>query len=275
MRQRLLPLALAALSVLTTGCGPLLSWVGKPKVRRVRARVAGIDFESVKLAFTLDVSNPYPVPLNAHIFRYGLEIEGADFVKGEQPVQLAVPARGVGTVTFPARVSYSKLWRAYRRLRHEKEVSYRLHGVLLVSALGQSRELPLSRKGTVPVMHAPKLEGLRVSYTPISWRSARVMVHVDVHNPNAFPIGLRDLRYQLALGDVDVGGLTATTGTPIGPGQKGILTLKGRLAASRTLLRIARGAKPGKPVLTLTGTVETPYGTVDLDKRPVVWKPFD
>jgi LEA14-like dessication related protein len=267
--------SIAALAVATSGCGPIMALVGKPRITDVRPRVTRLNFRGVDLAFDVDVKNPYPVPLNALVFRYGLEIEGEDFLKGEEPVDLELPSRGVGTVTFPASITYRALWTAYRKLKDAKEASYRLHGTLVVTALGRAHELGLSKAGTAPVLHAPKLEGLRVSTSPVTWYGADVTLRARLRNPNAFPVGVHDLRYQLRLGDVDVGGLTATTDGSIGPGERGALTLVGRISATGALLRIARGAKPGKPELILTGGLETPYGNVDLNERPIVWKPLD
>ncbi len=272
MRRRLGVLAVVGLGLLGTGCGRLMAWVGRPRVTDVRPRIVGIDLESVRLAFDLDVRNPYPVRLKAPVLRYGLAVEGSDLLSGERMVHLDVPPRSTGTVTLPTALSYAKLWRTYRQFREAKKVSYRLHGTLLVSVLGYTRQLPLSRRGTVPVMHAPRLEGLRLAYSPVSWRGAQVTLHADVHNPNAFPIGIHDLRYQLQLGKVDVVGLAATTGGAIGPDQRGDLTLTGSISTTAALLRIARGDRPGKPSLSLSGSIQTPYGTVDLNRRPVAWK---
>lgn len=275
MARRLAIVAVLGLGILSGGCGLLLEIVGRPRVTEVRPRIERISLRQVDLAFDVDVKNPYPVALHAPIFRYGLEIEDRDFLRGEKPVYLDLPARGTGTVSLPTTISYGELWRAYRRLRRAKEFSYRLHGVLLVSALGDTLELPVAKAGTVPVMHAPRIRGLEVGYSPVTWAGAQVTLHADLYNPNAFPVGVHRLRYQLALGEVDVGALTATTGGSIGPEQTGALTLTGRISAAGTLARLARGDKPGKPALTLTGNIETPYGAVDLDKNPIVWRPFD
>ncbi|MFW6162019.1 MAG: LEA type 2 family protein [Planctomycetota bacterium] len=275
MATRLTILAVAALGALSAGCGPLLEVVGRPRVTAVHPRIAGISLRHVDLAFDVDVKNPYPVPLHAPLFRYGLEIEGRDFLHGEKSVYLDLPARGVGTVSLPTTISYGELWRTYRRLRRAREFSYRLHGVLLVSALGDTVELPVAKAGTVPVMRAPRLRGLEVDYSPVTWAGAGVALRADLYNPNTFPIGLRDLRYRLTLGDVTVGALNATTGGSIEPEQTGVLSLTGRLAAAGALMRLARGEKPGRPTLTLTGHIETPYSAVDLDENPIVWTPFD
>jgi LEA14-like dessication related protein len=244
-------------------------------VTAVRPRIEGISLRHVDLAFDVDVANPCPVPLHAPIFRYGLEIEDRDFLRGEKSVYLDLPARGAATVSLPTTISYGALWRAYRRLRRAKEFSYRLYGVLLVSALGDTVELPVAKAGTVPVMRAPRIRGLAVDTAPVTWAGAGVAVRADLYNPNTFPVGVRNLRYQLALGDVAVGALAATTGGAIPPEQTGVLTLTGRIAAAGALMRLARGDKPGKPTLTLTGHIETPYGAVDLDDDPIVWRPFD
>jgi len=275
MRRALAFLALGVLAVLTSGCGRLLSVLGKPKVREVRPRIARMDLSGADLAFELDIKNPYPFALAAPFARYGLSIEGTEFLTGEEPVRLRVPPWRVGTVGLPVRVTYGALWRTYRRLKDANKATYRLHGDLLVTVLGHAQVVPISFKGTVPIARPPRLRGLRVSWGPASPSGASTRVEADVTNPNVFPIDLRNLRVQLRLGDVDVGEVTVTSAGPIGPGQEGTITVTGRITAADALRDIAAGRKPGKATLTITGVIETSHGTVDLNESPIVWAPFE
>lgn len=266
--------AIALLVASTSGCGWLLGVVGKPRVVDVRPEIRGIDVDGVKLAFEVDIENPYPFALRAPIFRYGLDIEDAPFLQGEEMVHLDVPPRGIGTARVPTRIDYVDLWRTARTLRRAKEFSYRLHGDLVLAGTGGQWSLPVAKSGKVPIFRPPRFSLPKLSYERASLRGASVILKTDVTNPNLFPIGLHDLRYELTLGNVAVGGIRATTGGSIEPDATGSLTLTGQISATRALLSIARGASPGKPRLVLTGSIETPYGTVDLTKKPIIWEPF-
>ena len=273
MRRSVGIASLGVLVACTAGCGRVLALVGKPRVVDVRPKIRGIDFDGVNLAFEIDLANPYPFALRAPIFRYGLDIEGAPFLKGEEMVHLDVPPHGVGTIVVPTSVAYGDLWRAAQRLRKAKVFAYRLHGDLLVAGTGRQWTLPVAKRGTVPIFRPPRFSMPRVRHTPTSWSGAQVTLETDVTNPNAFPIGVHDVRYALTLGDVAVGAVRATTGGSIAPDGVGPLTLAGQVSATRALLALARGAGLGKPRLVLTGSIETPYGTVDLTRKPIIWEP--
>jgi len=244
----------------------LLTGLDRPTVKAIRPTVTDISPDSIGLAFEVDVGNPYPFPLKSGQFRYGLDIEGREFVKSGQSTALDVPANGTGTVTLPVTLTYAKLFETYRSLSDANEVSYALHGTLDVLAGGRTYEAPLSHKGKLPVLRAPKFSNFKVDFANVSPRGAGVTVQADIVNPNIFAIGLHDLGYALKLGEVSVGSLVAKTDRSIGPGAKGKLRLSGKVSALSALADLLKGRGLGAPTLATTGTIKTPYGQVRTPK---------
>ena len=256
--------AAAALTVLSFGCSTLQQMMGRPSVKAVHPRVAGIDLESVDLVFDLDVQNPYPVPIRASGLRYGLDIEGTEFIRSETDANIDLPAGNVGTVKLPIRLTYDKLLQTYRALADSPEAAYKLHGALNVMALGQPVEIPLSHSGKFPVLRPPRLSDVKVRVSNVTFSKARVIVDAVLENPNAFSVGVRDLGYALKVGDSQIGGLTATTAETVAAGQSGRVPLSGEVSASRALLQLLRGAGSGGAQVLPLGEIETPYGKVKL-----------
>jgi LEA14-like dessication related protein len=261
---RILP-ALALCLAAAPGCSPLLRLIGRPRVQGVHPRISGIDFEGVNLDFGVDVRNPYPVRLKAPLLRYALEVEGKEFLRCDTPTTVDLPPRGTGTVAVPVRLSYSKLWSTYRSLRDLPEASYRFRGTLLLTALGCSFEVPFSREGKVPVLHAPRFSDVRLRVSELSLRRATVTVEAEVSNPNVFPVDIRGLGYVLKVGDAELGGLTASTAGLIPPGGTGHVTLAAQVSPSSVILRVLQGQSLRHARLCPSGSLLTPHGTVKLE----------
>jgi LEA14-like dessication related protein len=268
MRKQVPLCATCVLMMLTAGCSQLqgLGLGARPRIKGVRPRISGIDFQGLSLAFDVDVENPYPVAIRSPRFRYGLDIEDAEFLKSDQETKIDLPARGVGTVTLPLRLNYLDLWRTYQRLGDAAEIDYTLRGAVLVAAGGQSFDLPLQHAGKFPVLRPPSFANIRVDTSDVSLSSAKVHVDADMHNPNVFDLGVRDVGYAVRLGDVQVGRIGASTLDALGPKQSGKLALTGEITGITALQQLLAGKGLGKPTIAPFGSVQTPYGAVKLPR---------
>ena len=252
------------LAVLMAGCASL-DFVGKPEVRAVRPRVNGIDFRGVDLAFDVDVDNPYPVAIRSPEFRYGLDIEGAEFLESTESSTIDLPALTTGTVTLPVRLPYANLWSTFKNLAGAAEVPYTLRGEIVTSALGQSFALPLKHSGAFPVLRPPTLSDLKVQLSDVSIRGAKIVADAAMKNPNAFALSLKDLGYVLNVGGEQIGGLTASTAETIGAGETGHVRLTGAISAADAVAKIVKGGI-GSAKLALSGSVGTPYGPAKVEQ---------
>ena len=203
MASRRTFLILAGSLAVAGGCSSLQ----RPAIRDVRTHVTGIDLQGVSLMFDIDIHNPYPIALRAPRFQYGIDIEGAEFISSQAPVEVDLPAGQVGTAKLPARIEYLQLWRTYQSLTDASEVKYRLRGTIPISALGQTHELALSKDGTLPVFRVPEIRVGDVAFSEVSLSKAKATVAGTMRNPNAFALGAKGLGYALVLGDTPVGSL--------------------------------------------------------------------
>ena len=257
-RFRMCP-ALLFCVILVVGCASLP--LGEsPEIQAVRPRISGIDFQGLDLAFDVDVSNPYPIPLRTPRFRYGMDIQGSRLFESDAASKIDLPARKVGTITLPVRVSYADLLRTHRSLADKAEADYTLHGTLVLPVLGRSLELPLSHSGKIPIVRPPTFSDIKVQVPKVSLMRTKIGVDAAIGNPNAFAIGIKNLGYALKLGDVEVGGLTAETASTLEAGQSGRLSLSGQVSAASAIFGVIKGG--AKPTIVPSGSIQTPYGPV-------------
>ena len=264
MRRSRVILTVVVLVAIGFGCA-MLETIKRPEIRAGRPRIAGISFQGMDMEFDVDVNNPYPIPIKTPQFRYGLDIEGAEFINSAANAKLDLPAARVGTVTLPVRLSYADLLKTFSNLADAAETPYKLHGALVFSALEQSFELPLEHSGTIPVLRPPTLSNVDVGVSDVSLRSAKLAGDAVIKNPNVFALGIKDLGYVLELGKARIGGLTASTDETIGSGQSGKVQLSGVVSATDALSQILKG-QLGAAKISFAGSVETPYGPVKLGR---------
>lgn len=266
MGRRWLALAAALLPLLTSGCSIFFDIVGRPTLEDVRPRITGVDLEGVSLTLDVDVANPYFFRLVSPRFRYGIDVEGAEFVSRQESEGADIAARSIGTLALPIRLDYVKVWQAYRKLSELKEFSCKIHGALIFRVMGRSIDLPLSYERTLPVVRAPRFSNVTVQFSRLSLTHATVTLEADIENPNVFDVDVEGLGYQLMLGGTSVGNLTASTAGTVAAGERGRFKLTGQVSAASALFRLARGESLGAAKLSATGAITTPYGKVNLTK---------
>lgn len=269
MRISRISLAIVLVVLLISSCetlptGPLFSGVEKPEIQSISPRITGLDFEGVDLAFDCQVLNPYSVPIKTPRFKYGLDVQGKDFLDSQTTSEVDLPAKQVGTVVLPVRLGYRKLWRSYQSLKDETEIPYTLHGALVLSALGEQFELPMKKSGSFPVLRIPKFSSLDLQTSEVSLGSAEIGVTAQVRNPNIFALGLDNLGYDLRIGDIEVGNIQAKALESIGAGETREVSLSGKISGIQAVQQFMAGESIGKAMISPRGSIDTPYGSVKL-----------
>jgi LEA14-like dessication related protein len=253
------------LAVLATCWGLGCQALPKPTVAGVTPRVTGLDLAGVDLSVDIAVRNPYPVPITAPRFRYAVAVRDTEVVKSESSSAAELPAGGVGTVTSPVRLEYAAAWRALGGIGELKEIPYELKGALVLTALGQPVEVPVSKKGAVPVVRPPQFSGLRAEVTDRSLVRARVLVRAKMENPNGFAITVKGVAYRLMVGEIEAGGLKVSSAKEeIGAGEAVDVQISGEISGASALAQLLKGLGPGRVRIVPSGEIGTPYGTVKL-----------
>ena len=119
---------------------------------------------------------------------------------------------------------------------------------------------------SAPLSRLPPDDVGKVDFSEVSLSKARTTVTATVRNPNVFALGAKRLGYALVLGETPVGTLSGTTLESIPAGGTGQLELSGEITVRSALTRILQGTGLGDARLTPTGTIETPFGPVHLER---------
>ncbi len=252
-------LTVSTLLIAGAGCATM-----RPQIEGVSSHIDEISLEGVTLSIDVSVKNKAPISLTAPGGRYGIKLAGTTMITAEDIPASKLPASDVGVIQLPARIRYVDLWKLVADVRDAKEVDFKLDGALPVDVLGQVVELPFEHAGTLPVLRAPKFVVSNIDTSDVSLSGAEVTVTGRIQNPNAFEVGLAGLGYRFALGDVDVGAVDIQTVDRIPSDADGAFTLSCRISSASAVRSLLGGANIADAKLTPTGSIETPYGAVNL-----------
>jgi len=217
-----------AFAVVVTGCAAFDREVERrtPEASVETARIAGLDFDAARLLVDVRVDNPNPVKINVAGLDYELRLDGERALAGDSGERTEIPARGSGTLAVPITLTYAELQDQFAGLRGRDSVDYAIDfGVTVDVPLLGERRVPASVSGTMPIPQRPgiTLRDLRVDH--LGFDGARVVVDVEVSNPNTFDLALDALRYDLRVDGRDWASGFLARSTRIGPDERATLSI--------------------------------------------------
>ena len=272
MHQPARRLLVALTALLFTGCETLqleslLSGFQQPEITNVKTRLQGIDFDGVELLFDVDVRNPYSFNVKSPGFDYNFKVKGAEFLQSAANTELNLPAKQTGTVTLPVKVGYLELWNAFQNLRDEQEAPYQLSGNLLFPVGDKMLKLPLSKSGSFPVLHLPRISIESVQKPNISLSGGALTINGTMGNPNSFAFNPADFGYAFKMGDLELAGLKLISSQNIEAGKTGAIALQAEIAGIEMLRRLIQIRSFSGAKLVPSGALKTPYGPIQLPRK--------
>ncbi len=194
-----------SLLMLSTACSTLdqamqLAKTDKPTVLVSNASIIGITFNQAKLEFTLDVNNPNPIPIQLAGFDYKFIVNGQQLLAGEQREGVKIAANQTSQVKFPLVLKFADIIESAKQLPDSKTLNYTIktYALMDLPILGPTR-IPAEKTGQVPIPQFPKisLDGIKIKSLGLT--GADVEIGLNLGNPNAFGIDMRDLNYNLII----------------------------------------------------------------------------
>jgi LEA14-like dessication related protein len=230
LRTLLLITALVQLFMLS-GCATL-EQVGqalegqKPTAKVTGLKLTGLDMNGVDLSFDVEVDNPNPVGISLAGLDYDLKLLGSSFLQGDQSMGMKLAANGSSQVQVPVRLGFQQLLNSYRQLRGAKQVGYRLDlGMgFEVPLLGRVR-VPVSHQGEFPIPEMPAVSLRSLDVQQLTLSGARLLLELEVDNPNSFSLLLNKLNYNLKLNGYDLGGGLVDKQVKVQQDGRGLLSL--------------------------------------------------
>jgi len=184
------------------GCETLQQWGGfrPPDLAVQKINITNASLTEMELVMNMQVDNHYPIGIHLPAFDYNFLINNHVFLKGENAINQSISASSTNQVQVPIRIHFQDLYQSMSALVNEDQASYQLMGNLFISVpvLGQLK-IPFDKKGQFPLLKMPKLsvKGLRLQ--SLNFASAKLSLDIEMDNPNAFLMLLKNLSYSLSI----------------------------------------------------------------------------
>lgn len=188
------------LGLLTGGCaeiGPLLDAAGveRPHVSVEGTRLTGLSFDAAELGVTFRIDNPNDVGVRLAGLDYAVDVAGQTVASGDRNRSLTIRPSDSQTLELPITVRYADVFRLVRTLREGRDggadAGYALRTGFLfdLPALGRVR-VPVERRGDLPLVRRPSLSLGSLRVAGLTASGARLLVGLEVDNPNGFALDL-------------------------------------------------------------------------------------
>mgnify|MGYP002631204843 CR=1 FL=1 len=273
--RRLVLAGLPGLALALSGCPKIPKGTAKqlkkylPAVRFDRVKVRDLDFDKADLDFIFQVDNPLPLKIGLASLSYRLDLEGVDFLSGNDPDGVSLKAEGSSPLPLPLTLRWKKAAELLSATKGKDELGFGLAGKLGFNTPAGIATLPYSAGGTVPALRRPKFrfQGLRLKDFQLAQDRARLALDLGITNLGGATIGLHDFNYRFKLGDKRVAkGNTGELGKVSGDTEETVslpidITLSNLGASVIDALRSRGRVQAG---LAADLGVSTPFGRIPL-----------
>ncbi|GEM_PF-1888561 len=278
LRRHALPLAgmtiLVVLAIVTSL--DWRSWISEavqpPETALNRTEFRALDEERVAVDLYLDVTNPNSFGVQILSYNIALDVDGVSLVNDR--IDRVVDYRGGATddLLIPMKVRWREL---AARVEHHaaqgdlpESLPFRAKGTAQVAIPGGSLSVPFDYEGDFPVVVPPVIVPCDIGIAQTSVTGVRLEVDVCVSNPNARPIALREVRYEVRVNDRTMVDAQLGRNLDLGPREAGRVPVVGSMtveAAGRRLVAAVLGVRTDAHVRVIgAGEYESGIGTIPL-----------
>ena len=205
---RLALVGLMAVAVGASGCAELMQLLNaetrSPSIHFVSARLQSISLTEAVVEGTFQLENPNSLGVNLKSVAVGVTIGTQKLADAETKNGLNLPAHGTAPLVVPVRIPFSTLPDLFKSVASADDMAYQVDGRVSIDGPIGPITVPLTWKGTVPVPKLPKVSFGSVRLDHTSFLGARVVVALQVENPNAFDLPLSTMSANLSVSNASV-----------------------------------------------------------------------
>ena len=233
----ILVLLFSALSI--AGCAQIDRHIKtiKPTAKLTGTRLANINFDQADLVFDIAVKNknPFSIPLSG--LDYNLKIGGNSLITGVTGQGVKIKKSTTSNVALPITLKFDDLRKIPGELWKQDQLAYQLDTSINIKlpVIG-NYAIPFSKKGELPIPKVPRIQLKDLQVKDLSLTAAEIVAEIEVHNPNAFDLGLSNFNYRLDINQQTWGEGVSNKSTSIPKKGKGTISIPLKL----DLLRVGR-----------------------------------
>jgi len=202
-------------------CTMLEQFVQKPTISYDKMELKEFAFDEATLLFRFKINNPNPIGMSIDRIDYQLDLNGAQFVKGDLDQGVALTASGVAPLEFPITIRYFEFFKSIRDFIKSNEIQYNLSGSMRIGPF----DVPYQTSGKLPVPKLPDISLKQVQIDQISLMGATLLFTLSLKNQNAFTLQPQAINYDISLAETSFASGKATQINSVGSGDESLIQL--------------------------------------------------
>lgn len=195
-------ISILAIIFLIAGCSALrdIANIQKPELSVTDVRVTDFTFEDIELTYIVTVDNPNSLSVQMDSYNYDFRLREKTFLEGRQDKNMEIKAANKSTFEVPIQLNFKKVYDGIKTLVNADEASYEFLSVVSfdLPVLGVT-DIPVSKKGSLPMIDVPKIIIKDLEIKNLSLTRADLVLNMEFDNPNAFGINVNNFNYDLTI----------------------------------------------------------------------------
>jgi len=195
--------------------------IQKPTVTYKRLRLQNVSFSGMTMDFEFELRNPNAIQLSFASLGYQLDFNGHTFIKGSAPKGITLAPNGTSRFRVPFSLEYVKFIKSLMGFFQGKDTApYRLQITFGFKTPIGVINVPLDRRGEVPLPRLPKIRIVGAKLGAISFLGASLMLSIAIKNKGKFPIKMKGFNYVFNVSSIPlVSGQSQITALAVGKEQ--------------------------------------------------------
>ncbi len=204
----ILALAVILISSFSYGCPEAQDIIKdifqEPSVKVDKVALKSISAEAFDIDLGIVIDNPNPVELDLSGIDYKFELADNQLAAGKSNDSISIGATGKSKTNFPVSIDYDEIKSIYDAAKGQDEIPYTFSGTVSLNTPIGEIPIPFKTKGMMPIVRIPKINSVYIKDFKLKGlTSAGMVIGMDIKNPNAFPLVINKLKYNLSLEDDD------------------------------------------------------------------------
>ena len=188
---------------LSSGCSTLqdlANRIQKPKLSVTDMRVSGFNFNEIELTYDITVENPNDLSVQLASYNYDFKLNEQTFLQGQQDKNTTIEASGKSTFEVPVTLNFRDVYEGIQTLANSDQAAYEFLSEVSfdLPVLGITK-IPVSKKGTIPMLNSPNIRVSNLEVQSLSFTNADLLLNMEFDNPNAFGIKINGFDYGFSI----------------------------------------------------------------------------
>lgn len=174
----------------------------KPELSVASLDITGIDENKISAISKVVLRNNLPVEVKTNRLNYEIYIDSAKIIEDSYSKPITIRSSDTTSIRLPMEIMFKKMTAALKRFENEKidSADYTVRAAFQVDVpIAGERNFTMSFTKRLPALRLLKAKLGDIELGKLGLKESSLDMTVNIQNPNAFPIKMKDGKYKLSI----------------------------------------------------------------------------